>query len=90
MGKSLNFLTDTGADVTCVALSTAKRQGFLQRMRSSREHLTAFAGTRIRVAGILTASLEWGKKSVREKIYVVDGGSEVLSKRVCEHLDIVK
>ena len=76
--------------MTCVALSTAKRQGFLQRMRSSREHLTAFAGTRIRVAGILTASLEWGKKSVREKIYVVDGGSEVLSKRVCEHLDIVK
>ncbi|KAJ8880362.1 hypothetical protein PR048_016831 [Dryococelus australis] len=80
--RSVNFLNDTGVDVSCVPTSVVPEQ-MLQIVKKAEEPISGPDGYRLKVIGFLDLVLETKDKQTRSTVLVISGLQNAKLGRQC-------
>ncbi|KAJ8869946.1 hypothetical protein PR048_028957 [Dryococelus australis] len=87
--KSVNFLIDTGADISCVPTSVGPEQ-MLQIVKKTEEPISGPDGYCLNVIGFMDLVFETKDKQTRSKVFMISGlQTAILGRQCLQNLGIV-
>lgn len=88
--KNLNFLIDTGADITCIPMNVLDRK-IIKSLSFSNKHVTGPSGIKLNIVGTFTAVLSYLDRQFQTEVYVIkELNKPILGRPTIIHLKILQ